>query len=152
MANGRLYLIPSPLGEYDPAEVIPRPVLDRLKSIRKYVVEEVRTVRRYLSAAGLKGHIGELELRELNEHSSAKDVEALLDMFSDPDGTPTDDGGSAGHTPASDEALRRGGHHPAGGDGPDEKRQGMEAVAHLHRKTAMRLPAAGQKRSLSLPK
>lgn len=48
MANGRLYLIPSPLGEYDPAEVIPRPVLDRLKSIRKYVVEEVRTVRRYL--------------------------------------------------------------------------------------------------------
>lgn len=58
MANGRLYLIPSPLGEYDPAEVIPRPVLDRLKSIRKYVVEEVRTVRRYLSAAGLRGHIG----------------------------------------------------------------------------------------------
>ena len=92
MANGRLYLIPSPLGEYDPAEVIPRPVLDRLKGIRKYVVEEVRTVRRYLSAAGLKGHIGELELRELNEHSSAKDVEALLDMFSDPDGTPTDVG------------------------------------------------------------
>ena len=67
MANGRLYLIPSPLGEYDPAEVIPRPVLDRLKGIRKYVVEEARTVRRYLSAAGLKGHIGELELRELNE-------------------------------------------------------------------------------------
>ena len=92
MANGRLYLIPSPLGEYDPAEVIPRPVLDRLKSIRKYVVEEVRTVRRYLSAAGLRGHIGELELRELNEHSSAKDVEALLDMFSAPDGTPTDVG------------------------------------------------------------
>lgn len=53
MANGRLYLIPSPLGEYDPAEVIPRPVLDRLKSIRKYVVEEVRTVRRYLSAVGV---------------------------------------------------------------------------------------------------
>ncbi len=42
--------------------------------------------------AGLRGHIGELELRELNEHSSAKDVEALLDMFSDPDGTPTDVG------------------------------------------------------------
>ena len=92
MTKGRLFLIPSPLGEYDPAEVIPQPVLERIKGIRKYVVEEARTVRRYLSAAGLKGHIGELELRELNEHSSAKDVETLLDMFSDPDGTPTDVG------------------------------------------------------------
>ena len=26
MANGRLYLIPSPLGEYDPAEVIPNDI------------------------------------------------------------------------------------------------------------------------------
>ena len=82
MANGRLFLIPSPLGEYDPAEVIPGPVLDRLRSIRKYVVEETRTARRYLSAAGLKGHIGELEFRELNEHTSPQDVESLLELFS----------------------------------------------------------------------
>jgi Predicted methyltransferases len=90
--KGRLYLIPSPLGEYDPAEVIPAPVLARLKTIRKYVVEEARTVRRYLSAAGLKGHIGELELRELNEHTQPQEVESLLSMFADPDGTPTDVG------------------------------------------------------------
>ena len=82
MANGRLFLIPSPLGEYDPAEVIPGPVLDRLRGIRKYVVEETRTARRYLSAAGLKGHIGELEFRELNEHTSPQDVESLLELFS----------------------------------------------------------------------
>ena len=92
MAKGKLYLIPSPLGEYDPSEVIPAPVLERLRSIRKYVVEEARTVRRYLSAAGLKGHISELELRELNEHTKPAEVEALLSMFSDPDGTPTDVG------------------------------------------------------------
>lgn len=92
MAKGKLYLIPSPLGEYDPSQVIPAPVLERLRSIRKYVVEEARTVRRYLSAAGLKGHISELELRELNEHTKPAEVEALLSMFSDPDGTPTDVG------------------------------------------------------------
>ena len=92
ISKGKLYLIPSPLGEYDPSQVIPAPVLERLKSIRKYVVEEARTVRRYLSAAGLKGHISELELRELNEHSKPADVEALLSMFSDPDGSPTDVG------------------------------------------------------------
>lgn len=92
MAKGKLYLIPSPLGEYDPAQVIPAPVLERLRSIRKYVVEEARTVRRYLSAAGLRGHIGELELRELNEHTQPSEVESLLSMFSDPDGSPSDVG------------------------------------------------------------
>ncbi len=92
MEKGRLFLIPSPLGEYDPSQVIPQPVLDRLKTIRKYVVEEARTVRRYLSAAGLKGQISSLELRELNEHTKPAEVEALLDMFSDPDGSPTDVG------------------------------------------------------------
>lgn len=92
MAKGKLYLIPSPLGEYDPARVIPAPVLECLRSIRKYVVEEARTVRRYLSAAGLRGHIGELELRELNEHTQPSEIESLLSMFSDPDGSPSDVG------------------------------------------------------------
>ena len=85
-------MIPSPLGEYKPDEVIPAPVLERLRTIRKYVVEEARTVRRYLSAAGLRGHIAELELRELSEHTKPAEVEALLSMFSDPDGSPTDVG------------------------------------------------------------
>ena len=85
-------MIPSPLGEYDPAQVIPAPVLERLRSIRKYVAEEARTVRRYLSAAGLRGHIGELELRELNEHTQPSEVESLLSLFSDPDGSPSDVG------------------------------------------------------------
>ena len=74
MANGRLFLIPSPLGDNAPAEVIPGPVLERLSTIKRYVVEETRTARRYLSAAGLKGHIGELEFRELNEHTDRKSV------------------------------------------------------------------------------
>ena len=92
MAYGKLYLIPSPLGETDPAEVIPRPVLERLKLIRRYVVEETRTARRYLSASGLKGHIGELEFHELTEHTSPAEVESLLELFSSPEGDPTDVG------------------------------------------------------------
>jgi 16S rRNA (cytidine1402-2'-O)-methyltransferase len=91
MANGRLFLIPSPLGEYAPEQVIPAPVLEKLRDIRRYVVEETRTVRRYLSAAGLKGHIGGLEFRELNEHTAPEEVESLLDMFSE-NGEPVDVG------------------------------------------------------------
>lgn len=92
MANGRLFLIPSPLGDNAPAEVIPGPVLERVSTIKRYVVEETRTARRYLSAAGLKGHIGELEFRELNEHTRPEEVESLLEMFSGPNGEPTDVG------------------------------------------------------------
>ena len=81
MSKGKLYLIPSPLGDNEPAEVIPAPVLELLKSISTYVVEEARTVRRYLSRAGLKGHIEELRIVELNEHTTPAEVEAMLPLF-----------------------------------------------------------------------
>jgi 16S rRNA (cytidine1402-2'-O)-methyltransferase len=81
--KGKLYLIPSPLGDYDPAEVIPAPTLDLLQHISCYVVEEIRTARRYLSSAGLKGHIQELEFHELNEHTSQEEVERLAALFDD---------------------------------------------------------------------
>ena len=81
MNKGKLYLIPSPLGEYEPAEVIPEGTLKVLKGISTFVVEETRTARRYLSAAGLKGHIAELEFHELNEHTAPAEVEALAALF-----------------------------------------------------------------------
>ncbi len=81
--KGKLYLIPSPLGENDPAEVIPTPVLESLHHFKTYVVEELRTIRRYLSKAGLKGHIGELEMYELNEHTDQATIESYLRLFED---------------------------------------------------------------------
>jgi 16S rRNA (cytidine1402-2'-O)-methyltransferase len=79
--KGKLFLIPSPLGENDPAEVIPDPVLRSLEGFRTFVVEEVRTARRYLSKAGLKGRIGELEFHELNEHTDQATVEGYIKLF-----------------------------------------------------------------------
>ena len=79
--KGKLYLIPSPLGENDPAEVIPGPVLKSLEGFRIFVVEEVRTARRYLSKAGLRGKIGELEFHELNEHTDQATVEGYIKLF-----------------------------------------------------------------------
>ena len=79
--KGRLYLIPSPLGDNDPAEVIPAPVLESLKGFRTFVVEEIRTARRYLSKSGLKGHIGELQFFELNEHTEPAVIEGYLRLF-----------------------------------------------------------------------
>lgn len=81
--KGRLFLIPSPLGDNDPAEVIPAPTLALLQQIGCFVVEEVRTARRFLSRAGLKGHIAELEFHELNEHTPQEEVEKFAALFDD---------------------------------------------------------------------
>ncbi len=83
MSSSKLYLIPTPLGEGNPAEVLPAPVLELLPSLRCFVVEEVRTARRFLSSAGLKGHIAELEFHELNEHTAPAQVEGYLKLFAD---------------------------------------------------------------------
>ena len=79
--KGKLYLVPSPLGDNAPEEVIPAPVLGKLLEIRTFVVEEIRTARRYLSKAGLKGHISELEFHELNEHTPKEEIEKYISLL-----------------------------------------------------------------------
>ena len=81
MSKGKLYLIPTPLGEGDPARVLPASVLEVIPTLSCFVVEELRTARRFLSAAGLKGHIDELEFHELNEHTKPQEVEAFAKLF-----------------------------------------------------------------------
>lgn len=76
-------MIPSPLGDGPVEAVLPAGVLAVLPSLKCFVVEEVRTARRFLSAAGLKGHIQELEFHTLNEHTQPQEVEALSGLFDD---------------------------------------------------------------------
>lgn len=119
--KGKLYLIPSPLGENDPEEVIPVPVLKSLTGFRTFVVEEVRTARRYLSKAGLKGKIGELEFFELNEHTDQETIEGYLKLFED----------------GNDVALISEAGLPAVAD------PGAQLVALAHRKGIEVIPAVG---------
>ena len=83
--KGKLHLIPTPLGDPDPNNALPAPVLAQLAQIRLFFVEELRTARRFLSAAGLKGHIEELELLELNEHTSRETIETYAQRLGEDD-------------------------------------------------------------------
>ena len=78
---GRLYLIPTPLGDYAPSQVLPAPVFEIICGLKTFVVEEVRTARRFLSAAGLKGQIEGLDFHELNEHTNPAEVDKLKALF-----------------------------------------------------------------------
>lgn len=65
-------MIPCPIAdETDPWQVLPagnRPVMD---SLDYFIVENVRSARRFLSKAGVQRRIEDLEFRELNEHTVA---------------------------------------------------------------------------------
>ena len=76
--HGHLFLIPTPLGGDDLRHVLPDAVFETVSRLDTFAVEELRTARRFLSAAGLKGRIDSLELYELNEHSTAQDAERCL--------------------------------------------------------------------------
>ena len=85
MNRGKLYLIPSPLGNSPVGDVLPQGTLSIACPLKRFVVEELRTARRILSAYGLKGHIDSLEFHELNEHTRQDEVEALLPLFNNGD-------------------------------------------------------------------
>lgn len=81
MNKGTLYLLPTPLSEGALTDVLPQKELDIIASLDCFVVEELRTARRFLSAAGKRGHVEELELHELNEHTDTRQIEALASIF-----------------------------------------------------------------------
>lgn len=60
-------------------DVLPQANLDVMNSLDYFIVENVRSARRFLSKAGVARRIEELEFVELNEHTrSAQDVERML--------------------------------------------------------------------------
>lgn len=79
--KGILYLVPSPLGEGEVERVIPSRVMELLASLNLFFAEELRTVRRYLSKAGLKGRLEQVRLYELNEHTTPMEMESYLKML-----------------------------------------------------------------------
>ena len=77
MAN--LYLIPTTLGESGTAHVIPSEVTAIVKNIRYFIVENIRTARRYLRKLDPGLNIDELQFFELNQHTDSHTVESYLD-------------------------------------------------------------------------
>lgn len=78
MERGKLYLIPTPLGETSHNGWIDAQFTALINSIGIYIVEEIRTARRFLKKAGFQGSIDELVFKELNEHTQASEINGYL--------------------------------------------------------------------------
>ena len=80
MAKGVLYMIPCPISDatdvYDVTPASNRAIID---SLDYFIVENVRSARRFLSKAGISRKIDDLEFVELNEHTrEGVAVEAMV--------------------------------------------------------------------------
>ena len=75
---GTLYLIPTTIGSNSWETVIPLAVIAQTRSLKHFIVEDIRTTRRYLSKIGVLTPIDQIDFQLLNEHTKQTEIEMLL--------------------------------------------------------------------------
>lgn len=83
MATGKIYLIPVTLGGVQYNQVIPEYVLDITRSLRFFIVEEIRSARRYLRMIDKGFPIDDSVFYVLNEHTGETEIEDFLKPLKD---------------------------------------------------------------------
>ncbi len=75
---GRIILFPSLLAPVSPEDVLPAANIAQIREVKFFVVEELRTARRFLKSCDRSIDIDSLQFNVLNEHTSPTEVEAML--------------------------------------------------------------------------
>lgn len=76
--KGTLYLIPVPLTEGKPSDSLPLSTLETIRSLRIFIVEDIRSARRFLRAAGYSGDFQDIVFHLLNEHTQPDAIPEML--------------------------------------------------------------------------
>ena len=74
-----LYLIPVPLGETPVEQVLPEYNAEIIRNISVFIVENVRSARRFLKKTDKNINIDDIEFYELNEHTNKNSIGNYLD-------------------------------------------------------------------------
>lgn len=79
-AFGKLYLIPTTLGSFDTiSKVLPEYNKEIIFSLDTFIVEQLRSARRFLSSLKHPVSIDDMEFMELNKHTDENQVYSYLD-------------------------------------------------------------------------
>jgi 16S rRNA (cytidine1402-2'-O)-methyltransferase len=79
--SGTLYLIPVALGKGAASEVLPAATLEVVRRLHSFIVEDARSARRFLKAAGYPYPLQEARFHLLNEHTRERELDALLSLL-----------------------------------------------------------------------
>lgn len=74
-----LYILPVPISEGSPEESIPDINIEITRQLKYFIVENVRTARRFLKKFDRGIDISSLTFFELNEHTPIKEISGFLD-------------------------------------------------------------------------
>lgn len=77
--NGRLYLIPTRLGDNAPLEVLPISVKKIIESVNDYIVENEKTARRFIKKISSGKSQASLNIHILNKYTQPGEIPAFLD-------------------------------------------------------------------------
>ena len=77
--SGRIYLIPVTLGGDDFLKVIPEKVISLTRQLRFFIVEDIRSARRFLRLIDKQFPIDDTIFYELNEHTGESDIAHYLE-------------------------------------------------------------------------
>lgn len=83
--KGKLYLIPTTLGDSEIDQVIPNHIQQLIPDLKHFIVENIRTTRRYLKKVDRNINIDELSFYELNKHSSPDAISGYLNALKEHD-------------------------------------------------------------------
>ena len=78
MKKGKLYLIPSFLSESQYSKVFPADNLKIIESLDEFIVEEIRTARRFLRKIGFNKSFDEVKFHILNKHTELSLIPEFL--------------------------------------------------------------------------
>jgi 16S rRNA (cytidine1402-2'-O)-methyltransferase len=76
---GKIFLIPTVLGDSPPEKVLPSSVFKVIERLKHYIVEDLRTARRFIRSAGSPVPIDDMKFFELNKYTSKEDYLSFLD-------------------------------------------------------------------------
>ncbi|HNW51634.1 MAG TPA: SAM-dependent methyltransferase [Prolixibacteraceae bacterium] len=80
---GKLYLIPTTLGDENPLNVLPSTIKTIVSNISHFVVEDERTARRFIKKLNPDTDIDKLQFNELNKRTRFDEMNQFLDPINE---------------------------------------------------------------------
>lgn len=78
MKKGNLYLIPSDIGNDKLTDVLPQKVFDVILKTEVFIVENLRTARRFLRKAGFRQDFEKISFHLLDKHTKPEEYQSFL--------------------------------------------------------------------------
>jgi 16S rRNA (cytidine1402-2'-O)-methyltransferase len=76
--KGKIYLIPSPLGESAPLEVLPLSVKKAIEDIEYFVVEHEKSARRFIKTLASRKSQSDLQIRQINKYTDPSEIPEMI--------------------------------------------------------------------------